>query len=435
GRRPGLPRRAGGTSGARPRRGLQRRPDLGELPDPRRRGDRRGGRRGQHDHPRRHRRPGPAQLPGELRQDRRRPARLPAHLDGAGGHRGAPRRLPARGARARRPGGGAAHAHPHDPAAAARGAARPRPPVGGRGRARGGPMTAVTACRSCGGTDLQRFLDLGTTPLPDALVDPGADLSQEERFPLGVAFCPSCSLVQLTEEVSAEKMFVDNYHYYSSFSDHLLKHSREHALGLVRSRGLGPDSLVVEVASNDGYLLRNFVEVGVPVLGIDPSPGPAAAAVAAGVPTLREFFGIDLARRLVAEGKRADVIIANNVMAHVPDLNGFVAGMKHLLADDGLITVENPYVRDLIDHCEFDTIYHEHFCYFSCTAVDALARRHGLWLNDVEYFPDLHGGTLRWHLGHHDRRTDTVRAYLREEAERGLTDVSAYADFADRVRR
>jgi SAM-dependent methyltransferase len=296
-------------------------------------------------------------------------------------------------------------------------------------------MTAVTACRSCGGTDLQRFLDLGTTPLPDALVDPGADPSQEERFPLGVAFCPSCSLVQLTEEVSAEKMFVDNYHYYSSFSDHLLKHSREHALGLVRSRGLGPDSLVVEVASNDGYLLRNFVEVGVPVLGIDPSPGPAAAAVAAGVPTLREFFGIDLARRLVAEGKRADVIIANNVMAHVPDLNGFVAGMKHLLADDGLITVENPYVRDLIDHCEFDTIYHEHFCYFSCTAVDALARRHGLWLNDVEYFPDLHGGTLRWHLGHHDRRTDTVRAYLREEAERGLTDVSAYADFADRVRR
>src|SRR5690606_41688071 len=119
--------------------------------------------------------------------------------------------------------------------------------------------------------------------------------------------------------------------------------------------------------------------------GVDPSPGPAAAAVEAGVPTLREFFGIDLARRLVTKGKRADVIIANNVMAHVPDLNGFVAGMKHLLADDGLITVENPYVRDLVDHCEFDTIYHEHFCYFSCTAVDALARRHGLWLNDVEY--------------------------------------------------
>jgi SAM-dependent methyltransferase len=291
------------------------------------------------------------------------------------------------------------------------------------------------ACRSCGGDELRTFLDLGKTPLPDALVDPEADLTREEWFPLAVAFCPGCSLVQITEEVSAEKMFVDNYHYFSSFSDHLLAHSRDHALGLVESRGLGERSLVVELASNDGYLLRNFVDAGVPVLGIDPSPGPAAAAVAAGVPTLREFFGIDLARRLVTEGRRADVIIANNVMAHVPDLNGFVAGMKLLLADDGLITVENPYVRDLVDHCEFDTIYHEHYCYFSCSSVQALVRRHGLWLNDVEYFPDLHGGTLRWHIGHHDRRTETLAEYLRLEEERGLTGPEGYVAFADRVER
>ena len=289
-------------------------------------------------------------------------------------------------------------------------------------------------CRSCGSSELRPFLDLGRTPLPDALVDPGADLMAEEWFPLVVAFCPDCTLVQITEEVSAEKMFVDNYHYYSSFSDHLLKHSREHALGLVESRGLGPDHLVVELASNDGYLLRNFVEAGVPVLGIDPSPGPAAAAVEAGVPTLQEFFGVEVAQRLVDQGRRADVIVANNVMAHVPDLNGFVAGMKLLLGDDGLITVENPYVRDLVDHCEFDTVYHEHFCYFSCVAVQALMRRHDLWLNHVEYFEDLHGGTLRWHIGHHDRRTDTLRAYLDEEQERGLTEGRYYEAFAGRVR-
>jgi SAM-dependent methyltransferase len=293
-------------------------------------------------------------------------------------------------------------------------------------------VTAIP-CRSCGGTKLVPFLDLAQTPLPDALLDPASDPAAEEWYPLEVAFCPDCTLVQILEEVSAEKMFVDNYHYFSSFSDHLLAHSRRHALGLVADRGLGPDSLVVELASNDGYLLKNFVEAGVPVLGIDPSPGPATAAVEAGVPTLQEFFGIELARTLVTEGKRADVIIANNVMAHVPDLNGFVAGMKVLLADDGIITVENPYVRDLIDHCEFDTIYHEHYCYFSCSSVHRLMRRHDLWLNHVEYFPDLHGGTLRWHIGHHDQRSDTLRRYLDEEQARGLTDASYYLQFAGRV--
>ncbi|MET0420731.1 MAG: class I SAM-dependent methyltransferase, partial [Acidimicrobiia bacterium] len=223
------------------------------------------------------------------------------------------------------------------------------------------------------------------------------------------------------------------YLYFSSFSDYLLEHSRRHAESLIEQRGLDANSLVVELASNDGYLLKNFVAHDVPVLGIDPAPDQAEAANAAGVPTLAEFFGVELAERLVADGKRADVIIANNVMAHVPDLNGFVAGMATLLHDDGVITVENPYVRDLIEHVEFDTIYHEHFCYYSCSSVDALVRRHGMYLNHVDYFPDLHGGTLRWWISKHEGRSAEAEAFLADEESRGMRDFAYYRDFAARV--
>jgi SAM-dependent methyltransferase len=288
-------------------------------------------------------------------------------------------------------------------------------------------------CRSCGEPGLRTFLDLGTTPLADALVRPEAADAPEPRFPLEVAFCSNCTLVQILEEVPPEQLFVDNYLYFSSFSDHLLAHSRRHALDLVERRGLGPENLVVELASNDGYLLRNFVDAGVPVLGIDPAPGQAEAAEKVGVPTLTEFFGTELARGLRDGGRPADVIIANNVMAHVPDLNGFVEGMAVLLADNGVVTVENPYVRDLIEHAEFDTIYHEHFCYFSCTAVDALMRRHGMFLNDVEYFPDLHGGTLRWWIGKHEDVSDSARRALDEEAALGMREFEHYRHFAERV--
>jgi SAM-dependent methyltransferase len=274
---------------------------------------------------------------------------------------------------------------------------------------------------------------LGKTPLADALVRPEAADDAEDYFPLDVAFCSNCSLVQILEEVPAEKLFVDNYLYFSSFSPHLLEHSRHNALSLIDSLGLGEESLVVELASNDGYLLKNFVEAGIPVLGIDPAPTQAAAANAAGVPTLAEFFDTTTAWRLRAEGRRADVIIANNVMAHVPDLNGFVEGISVLLADDGVATIENPYVRDLIDHCEFDTIYHEHFCYFSCTAVDHLMRRHGLFLNDVRHFPNLHGGTLRWYVGHQEHPTAAVRQYLEDEAGLGLTGRAYYEGFGSQV--
>lgn len=289
-------------------------------------------------------------------------------------------------------------------------------------------------CRSCGG-ELEVFLSLGDMPLPDALLRPEQLTLPEPRYPLDVAFCPSCSLVQILQDVPPERLFVDNYLYFSSFSTGLVRHSAEHARRLVAERGLGPDSLVVEIASNDGYLLRNFVEAGVPVLGIDPAPQQAAAANAVGVPTLTEFFDAELARRLRAEGKRADVIVANNVMAHTPTLNSFVEGLSILLADDGIATIENTYVKDLVDHYEFDTIYHEHFCYFSCSAVDALARRHGLYLNGIEHFPSLQGGTLRWRLGTRETPDRSVAEYLEAERASGLTKVGYYREFASGVHR
>jgi len=186
----------------------------------------------------------------------------------------------------------------------------------------------------------------------------------------------------------------------------------------------------VEVASNDGYLLRNFVARGIRALGVDPARGPAAAAAAVGVPTVVGFFGPEVARGIVAEHGHADVVIANNVMAHVPDLDDFVAGLSELLAPGGVLTIENPYVRSMIEQVEFDTIYHEHYCYFSTSAVDALMRRHGLYVNHVEHFAELHGGTNRWHIGRTLDRSDSCRRHLEREQSDGLTTVGYYQDFA-----
>jgi len=291
----------------------------------------------------------------------------------------------------------------------------------------------VLACRSCGSDALRPFLSLGETPLADALI-PASRLSEPEpRFPLEVAFCPECSLVQVLEEVPPQQLFVDNYLYFSSFSPALLDHARRHAVDLVERLGLDERSLVVEIGSNDGYLLRNFADRDIPVLGIDPAPGQVAAAREAGVETLPEFFGAEVAQRLRDEGCRADVIIANNVMAHTPELNSFVEGLSILLADDGLVTIENPWVKELVDHCEFDTIYHEHFSYFSCTAVEALMQRHGLDLNRVDHFPDLHGGTLRWTVSNRDRQEPSARDFLRLEEQAGLRELAYYEHFGTRV--
>jgi hypothetical protein len=223
-------------------------------------------------------------------------------------------------------------------------------------------------CRSCGRGGLLPVLDLGETPLADHLLR-AAD-APEDRYPLEVAFCPYCAMVQILKTVDPEILFCRDYPYYSSFSDQLLAHSRKNALALIEDRKLGPGSLVVELASNDGYLLKNFVEHGIPVLGIDPASGPAAAAEKVGVKTLNTFFTRELAQDLRAKGQRADVVIANNVLAHVADTNGFVAGIATLLKDDGVAVIEAPYVKDLIEHAEFDTIYHQHLCYLSTDVAD-----------------------------------------------------------------
>ena len=303
----------------------------------------------------------------------------------------------------------------------------------------GGPgdtATFVTACRSCGGPPPRPFLSLGNTPIANRLVRADALDTVDPTFPLEVGFCESCALVQLTHILPADAIFDADFPYFSSFSDSLLRHSEKHVVDLVASRGLGPDSLVVEIGSNDGYLLKYFVERGIPVLGIEPTPGPAAAAREIGVPTREEFFGAELARALVAEGLRADVIIANNVLAHVPDLNSFVEGMSILLGDDGVVDVENPGVGALLANTQFDTIYHEHYCYLSTIAVDVLMRRHGLALVSVEEFPELHGGTLRWRMRHQAaaQPDDSVRARLEAERAAGLHTFDRYASFGDKVR-
>jgi len=299
-----------------------------------------------------------------------------------------------------------------------------------------GTQISITerVCRSCGGDRLETFLDLGKTPLADRLVNPTDLGSPEPRFPLRLAFCRDCSLVQITETVDPKILFADAYPYYSSFSPALLEHSRQNAAELIARRGLGAQSLIIELASNDGYLLKNYVEAGIPVLGIDPADGPAAAANAIGVPTRCAFFTREFARSLRSDGVRADVIHANNVLAHVADTNGFVAGIAGILKDDGVAVIEVPYLEPLIQHCEFDTIYHEHLCYFSVTALDKLFRRHGLFLNDVRQL-SIHGGSLRLYVEARERVQDSVKAMLACESETGLDSIEYFRTFSTKVDR
>jgi SAM-dependent methyltransferase len=288
------------------------------------------------------------------------------------------------------------------------------------------------ACRACGGRDLRRILAFGRTPLADRLLTQ-AELTQPDvQVPLTLMLCPACSLVQIAETVAPEVLFGGDYPYFSSVSSTLLAHSRANALDLIERLRLGPDSLVVEIASNDGYMLKNFVERAIPVLGIDPAAAPAATATKAGVRTLNTFFGRDLARQIKAEAQPADLIIANNVLAHVADLNGLVEGIAILLAPDGRAVLEMPYVADLIEHGEFDTIYHQHLCYFSVTSLDRLFRSHGLFVNDVQRLA-IHGGSLRIHVGHHEAVQPAVQGLLAAERAAGLDAPEPYLRFAERV--
>jgi SAM-dependent methyltransferase len=293
-------------------------------------------------------------------------------------------------------------------------------------------------CRSCGATGLAPVLNLGDTPLANALLTREQITQPEEKFPLELVLCSQCTLVQITETISPEKLFRE-YFYLSSFSDTMLRHAESLATEIISARQLDAGSLVAEVASNDGYLLQYYHRAGIPVLGIEPAENIARIArETRGVRTISEFFGAELARNLVAMGHRADVIHAHNVLAHVADVNGFVVGLRELLKEDGMAVLEVPYVKDMIDNSEFDTIYHEHLCYFSLTALNNLFRRQALVIEDVKRLA-LHGGTLRIHARREDGppRADAqgpsrVDQLLKEEAE-WVVDQNFYRQFARKV--
>jgi SAM-dependent methyltransferase len=291
----------------------------------------------------------------------------------------------------------------------------------------------IKSCRSCGGTTIREILDLGLSPLANALIERGRLDEPEPKFPLTVVFCADCSLVQITETVHPEILF-SHYLYASSYSDTLLKHAEGICNELASTRRLDRESLVVEIASNDGYLLQYFKRLGIPVLGIEPARNIAAIANSRGIETRCEFFSAQLAKRLAKEGVRADVVLANNVLAHVADLNGFVGGVTEILKDDGVARFEFPYAGDLVDRLEFDTIYHEHLCYFSAHAIESLFKRHGLVFTDVERVP-IHGGSLRVTAAFvsDESGRERVEALLEYERSRAMNRFDFYETFGVRV--
>jgi SAM-dependent methyltransferase len=288
----------------------------------------------------------------------------------------------------------------------------------------------------CGSALRHVFVDLGMSPLCESYVPRDKLNHMEPFYPLRVYVCAECFLVQLEEYVSPEEIFTE-YAYFSSYADSWVEHMRRYAV-MVRERlGLGPRSLVVEVASNDGYLLQHFVAMGVPVLGIEPAANVAKVATDKGIPTLVEFFGEALARRLAAEGRQADLVCGANVLAQVPKLNDFVKGLEILLKPGGVVTIEFPHLLKLMEENQFDTIYHEHFSYFSLLAAERIFAAHRLTIFDVDRLP-THGGSLRIYAC---RASDTakpvterVHALRREEQVAGLAELPSYARFAEQVK-
>jgi len=292
----------------------------------------------------------------------------------------------------------------------------------------------VTAfsCRSCGATSLPLILSLGRMPLANALLSAPQLDEPEDRYPLDLVFCQDCTLVQITETVPPTRLFSE-YAYFSSYSDTMLAHARGLVERVIAERRLDEGSLAIEIASNDGYLLQYYRQAGVPVLGIEPAANTARVAEERGVRTLVTFFGDAVAAHLCADGVHADVVHAHNVLGHVPDLPGVARGIRAILKPDGRAIVEVPYVRELIDKREFDTIYHEHLSYFSLTALVRLFARHGLAVVDVETLR-IHGGSLRVTLAHDGAPAAASVARLLEEEERdGLTGIAYYQRFAQAV--
>jgi SAM-dependent methyltransferase len=294
-------------------------------------------------------------------------------------------------------------------------------------------MPLAFQCRSCGSQDGHLVLDLGIQPLANNLLRSSDLDAPEPTFPLRLAVCRSCWLLQILDLVPPVQLFSE-YLYFSSFSDLMLRHAREAAERYMREFNLGSNSLVVEVASNDGYCLRNFKDAAVPALGIEPAANIARVATEKGIETMVEFFGLSLARRLAAAGRSADLILGNNVFAHAPDTNDFVAGLAALLKPSGRAILEFPYAADFIEKTEFDTIYHEHVFYFSLTALQPLFRRHGLEIYDVEHLP-IHGGSLRLFAAPAGAQPirPAVESLLDEERTKGLGSTAYYEGFATRV--
>jgi SAM-dependent methyltransferase len=298
-------------------------------------------------------------------------------------------------------------------------------------------ILATLCCRSCAAPLDHVFVDLGMSPIANAMRRPDQSREAELFYPLRTFVCTACKLVQIEDVQTREAHFHGEYTYFSSYSTSWLRHSEAYVAMMVERFGITPSSQVIEVASNDGYLLQYFNARRVPVLGIDPAANCADVALRThGVETLTRFFGVDLARELVAQGRAADVITANNVLGHVPDPNDFVDGLRILLKPSGVVTIEFPHLLQLIESNYFDTIYHEHFSYLSLLSIERLFARHGLTVFDLEEFP-THGGSLRVFVGHinaHGPASERTRRFRAREAAAGLDDLAAYSHFADNVR-
>jgi SAM-dependent methyltransferase len=291
-------------------------------------------------------------------------------------------------------------------------------------------------CRLCGAPLRRTFVDLGMSPLCESYVAREQLNQMEPFYPLHALVCERCFLVQLCDYVTASHIYSE-YAYFSSYSDSWLRHAREYADMITQRLKLGPQSLVIELASNDGYLLQNFVQKAIPVLGIDPAANIAPHAIQKGVPTLVRFFGVETAREVLAQGKQADLLIGNNVLAHVPALNDFIAGMKLLLKPGGVITMEFPHLWRLMEANQFDTIYHEHFSYFSFLTAEKAFARHGLAMFDVEELT-THGGSLRIYARHSEDdgkpATPRVAELRRREQQLGFENLETYTAFDGQVK-
>lgn len=297
-------------------------------------------------------------------------------------------------------------------------------------------LAPKNTCRFCASSLTHSFADLGMSPPSNRYLRAEQLKEMEPFYPLHAYVCDKCFLVQLEQFHTPEEIFATDYAYFSSYSTSWLEHCKKYCEQMQKTYGIGKNSLVIEIASNDGYLLQNFVKAGVAVLGVEPAANVAKVAIEKGVPTRVEFFGTTCAKKLVAEGKQADLLLGNNVLAHVPDLNDFVAGLKLLLKPKGIITFEFPHLLQLMKQNQFDTIYHEHFCYFSLLAIDKVFAKHGLTIFDAEELP-THGGSLRIHACHTGERQPAAgfENVLKKEKEYGVDKTATYDKYGEQIKQ